>query len=97
MIVGGANMDFETTYRTCCYCGGSTSILGILPLCGGLIALIWQIVALIIGLSKTHETSTGKAVAAVLIPSAVCCVCCAGILALGLLGFFAALLPELQR
>lgn len=94
MIVGGANRDFETTYRTCCYCGGSTSILGILPLCGGLIAFIWQIVALIIGLSKTHETSTGKAVAAVLIPFAVCC---AGILALGLLGFFAALLPELQR
>jgi hypothetical protein len=95
MIVGAANRDFETTYRTCCYCI-SVSVIGIIPFCGAIAVTIWQTVLLIIGLSKTHEITTGKAAIAVLIPFALCCVGVGILGSLGLLGFLAAYLPELQ-
>jgi len=96
MIVGVANRGFETTYRTHCYCL-SVNIILIIPFCGIIAVGIWQIVLLIIGLSKTHEITTGKAVIAVLIPLAFCCVCLIGLGSLGLLGFLAVYLPTLQR
>ena len=74
MLLGGARKPFETTFRVVCYSSGATGLLRIVPICGGVIALVWGIVASIIGLSKAHEISVGKAVAAVLIPFAVCCV-----------------------
>lgn len=73
MICGGAKRDFETTFRTYCYSSGSAGILQVVPICGALVAGIWGLVALCIGLSKTHEISTGRAVCAVLLPTALCC------------------------
>ena len=40
MIVGGAKQPFETTLRTLCYANGSTHLLNIVPICGGMIALV---------------------------------------------------------
>ena len=34
---------------------------------------MWNIVVLIIGLARAHETSEGKAAAAVLVPVGLCC------------------------
>jgi hypothetical protein len=45
----------------------------IVPVCGGLISGIWCLVCEIIGLTKAHNTSTGQAVLAVLLPVIVCC------------------------
>jgi hypothetical protein len=73
MLIGGARQPFETTFRTVCFATGSTAFLQVLPVCGGLIAAVWNIVVVAIGLAKTHEISTGKAVLAVLLPSALCC------------------------
>jgi hypothetical protein len=73
MIVGGANQPFETTFRVVAFTQGSTGPLQIIPICGGIISLVWTLVCLCIGLSRAHETDTGRAVLAVFLPAIVCC------------------------
>ena len=73
MIVGGAKQSFETTFRVICFAEGSASPLLVIPFCGGLISGIWKIVLYCIGLARSHETDTGRAVIAVLLPLIVCC------------------------
>ena len=72
-IVGGANRSFEATYAVVAYCGGSTSLFSLVPLCGGLIGVVWNIVIEIIGLREAHGTTTGRAALAVFLPLIVCC------------------------
>jgi len=73
MIVGGANKSFETTFRVLAFSQGSTGPLQIIPVCGGLIAGVWALVVNCIGLARAHETTTGRATLAVLLPVIVCC------------------------
>jgi hypothetical protein len=84
MLAGGTEgfHEFETTFRVIAYCSGSTSLLALIPVCGGCIQLIVLIVFTIIGLAAAHETSTGKAIAATLLPFILCI---AGAIGLGLL------------
>jgi hypothetical protein len=88
MIVGGARKPFETTFRVVCFSSGSTSLLNMIPFCGGMISAVWNIVLEIIGVARAHEIDTGKAALAVLLPIIVCC---GGLLLLGILGGFSAL------
>lgn len=88
MIVGGAKKPFETTFRVVCFSFGSTSLLNMIPFCGGMIAAVWNIVLEIIGVARAHEIDTGKAAIAVLLPIIVCC---GGLILLGILGGFSAL------
>jgi len=73
MIVGGANKSFEATFRVFAYTSGSVALMQLVPICGALVAGIWAIVCEIIGLREAHETTTGKAVLAVLLPVIFCC------------------------
>jgi hypothetical protein len=73
MIVGGAKQTFETTFRVVCFVEGSASPLLVIPFCGALIAGIWKIVLYCIGLARAHDTDTGRAVLAVVLPVVVCC------------------------
>src|SRR6266536_3706067 len=73
MIVKGAKQSFETTFRVVCFAEGSASPLLVIPFCGGVITGIWKIVLYCIGLARAHETDTGRAVIAVLLPLIVCC------------------------
>src|SRR5262249_38603763 len=73
MIVGGAKQAFETTFRVVAFSQGSTGPLQMIPVCGGLIAGVWALVLNCIGLARAHETETGRAVLAVLLPLIVCC------------------------
>lgn len=73
MLVGGAKRTFETTFRVLCFSAGSTYPLMIVPVCGGMIAGLWCLVVECIGLARAHETTTGRAVLAVLLPIIVCC------------------------
>jgi hypothetical protein len=73
MIVGGAKQSFETTFRVVCFAEGSVSPLLVVPFCGGFITGIWKVVLYCIGLARAHETDTGRAVIAVLLPLIVCC------------------------
>lgn len=74
LLLGGARFGFETTMRVVAYTSGAVGLLQLVPLCGSLIAAVWSIVVAIIGLSRAHEISTGKAAAAVLLPVVACCV-----------------------
>src|SRR5436305_4694830 len=94
MMVGGAKQPFETTFRVICFASGSVIPLMVVPLCGGVIAGIWDIVLRCIGLARAHETETGRAVLAVLLPVIVCC-CGAGLCAM-MLGGFGALMHANQ-
>jgi hypothetical protein len=73
MLVGGANKGFETTFRVVSFSQGSTAPLQLVPCCGGLVALVWCLVANCIGVARAHEIDTGRATLAVLLPVIVCC------------------------
>jgi endogenous inhibitor of DNA gyrase (YacG/DUF329 family) len=72
MMVQGAKNGFEATFRTVAYSYGSNVFL-MIPFCGGLIAGVWNIIIVIIGLKESHGTSGGKAAFAVLFPVIFCC------------------------
>ena len=74
MICSGAKQSFETTLRTYCYVMGSVALFQVIPACGASIGGIWGLVCLCMGLAKTHGISGGRAVCAVLLPVAVCCI-----------------------
>lgn len=74
MILKCANRPFETTFRVHSYSAGSAAVLQLVPLCGAWVSGIWALVCTVIGISKTHNISTGKAVLAVFLPMIACCV-----------------------
>jgi hypothetical protein len=73
MIVGGAANGFEATVRVVCYTQ-TAQLAGIIPFCGGIIALIWTVILYVTGFSIAHRTTQGKAIVAVLLPVVLCCV-----------------------
>jgi hypothetical protein len=48
-------------------------VLNLLPVCGALAAWIWNIIVMVFGLSEVHGISRGRALAAVLLPTLLCC------------------------
>jgi hypothetical protein len=77
MLVKGLDQStagFEGTVRAIAY-GQVAQLAQIVPFVGGLIAMVWGIFLYVVGLSTLHKTTQGKALAAVLIPVALCCVC----------------------
>jgi hypothetical protein len=74
MLFGGATRGFAGTLRVVAY-SQACQIFGLLPICGGLIALVWGVVAQIVGLDAVHRSGPGKAAAAVLVPGILCCGC----------------------
>jgi hypothetical protein len=87
IIVGGANKNFEATFRVFAYTNGSVALFQIVPFCGGIVGGIWGLICNIIGLKEAHETTTGKAVLAILLPVILFIFCCGGaILLLLILG-----------
>jgi hypothetical protein len=73
MMLKAANRPFETTFRTFAYAFGGTGVLSFIPICGASVAGIWGLIAVCMGLGAAQDTTTGKGVAATLIPFAVCC------------------------
>ncbi len=77
MIVGGlsnSNAGFEGTVRVVGY-SWVAQLAQIVPLVGGLIALVWVSVLYVMGIERLHRTTPGKALAALLIPVILCCGC----------------------
>jgi len=75
MIVGAlqnSTAGFEGSLRAVCY-SEVACLATIIPFLGGLIAIVWWIVLAVQGIERLHKTTSGKAVAAVLIPVVVCC------------------------
>jgi hypothetical protein len=88
LLLGDARRPFETTMRVVGYGHGSTALLNVIPVCGGVIGAVWAIVITIIGLSQSHEISTGKAATAVLLPAVLCCLVSLAVFAGTMLLFF---------
>jgi hypothetical protein len=92
LITGGAKNGFEATFRVVAYATGATAFFQLLPFCGGVIGGIWAIVAEVLGAREIHETTTGRALLAVLLPLILCCGCVAVLMFFGVgAGMMAAL------
>ena len=92
MLVGGmgeSDAGFEGSLRTVAYGSGVGQLAQIVPFIGGMVSMVWTVVLLVTGAMRLHGTSQGKAVAAVLMPVVLCCVCGA---ALFFFGAFAAIM-----
>ncbi len=77
MIVGGltnSSAGFEGTVRVVGY-SWVAQLAQIVPLVGGLIALVWALVLYVMGIERLHRTTQGKAIAAIMIPVVLCCGC----------------------
>jgi hypothetical protein len=80
MLVGAmesSEQGFEGTLKVYVYATVAWFAL-VIPFAGGLVATLWHIVLQVIGFTAVHRTSQGRALAAVLIPTIVCCVCIVG-------------------
>ena len=81
LLVGGANEGYQATFRVVSY-SSVTSLFNAIPFLGT-IASLWGIVLTVIGLREVHNTSTGKSVAAVLMPVGVAILLAIGAIAMG--------------
>jgi hypothetical protein len=77
MIVGalkGSKSQFEGTFRAVSY-SSIAHLAYVIPIVGGLVALVWRIYLMLLGVQQLHKTTQGKALAGILLPVALCCVC----------------------
>ena len=92
-LVVGATKDsttgFEGTFRVVAYSSVS-NLANVIPFVGGLAAIVWNLILMVMGAMKMHRTTQGKAVAGVLIPLLLCCVCIFAVVALVIGGLAAA-------
>jgi hypothetical protein len=70
LVLAPKRKSIGYTFRTVLYSYGTNAILAV-PICGAYAGGIWQIVTLVVGVREVHETSTGRAVLAVLWPIVV--------------------------
>ena len=95
LVVGAlanSRSGFEGSLRAVCY-SQVASLASIIPFVGGLIAVVWWIILAVQGVERLHRTTSGKAVAAVLIPVVVFC----AIIALLVLAVGVALLSRFRH
>ena len=69
LIVRGGRNGFEATFRVICY-SQVAQVIAVVPILGGWIAGLWQLIIQIIGLKEIHETSYLRIIVAFLIPVA---------------------------
>lgn len=73
LIFGAGKGNFETTLRVMCYSQGASSILQLLPMCGGFLSPIFYVYTCAVGLSRAREIPVWKSVLVVLFPTLFCC------------------------
>ncbi|MEO8585756.1 MAG: YIP1 family protein [Acidobacteriota bacterium] len=77
MIVGalsGSKSQFEGTFRVVSY-SSIAHIALVIPFLGGLVALVWRIYLMMLGVQQLHKTTQAKALLGILLPLLLCCVC----------------------
>lgn len=72
MLVGARPRSYEATLRGYCF-SFAPVFLVLLPVVGGWIFFVWQIVCRVLAYRGLHETTGGRAVSAVLLPWVACC------------------------
>jgi len=83
LVVRGAPRGFDATLTVVGYASG-IFLIRALPVCGGLIAMVWFAVAAIQGLGEAQRSGSGKAAFAVLLPVLLAFLCFCGVL--GMIG-----------
>src|SRR5215813_5607152 len=68
ILVRGRDKPYRETLRCLCY-AHAPNLFVAMPLIGSVVALIWQLVLLSIGLKRLQSTNTGRAVFAALLPA----------------------------
>ena len=77
------------TFRALAY-GYTPGLLGVIPICGGVVGGIWAIVLVIIAGKLGHGTDWWRSILAYFLPTILCCCLLMGLAtAMGLLGSFA--------
>ncbi len=72
--LGETKANFEGTFRVVAY-SYIGALPSIVPFIGGLVSLVWTLYLLVVGVTTVHRTTQSKAIIAILIPLALCCVC----------------------
>jgi hypothetical protein len=72
-VLGGVKHPYETTFRVVAYAQGATSVLQLIPMCGGFVYPFWYFFSAAMGLSRAQETEVWRAVLALLMPMLICC------------------------
>lgn len=80
LVVGGANENFEATFRVVCYTSAA-ELFSVIPIVGGLVGLACKLYLTLVGLRTVHRVSTGKAAVAIVLPLLIVC----GVVVLGLI------------
>lgn len=73
-VLSSSESGFEGTFRAVAF-SSIANLAFVIPVLGGIVYAIWFIFLATVGLSTMHRSTQGKALIAVLIPVAVCCVC----------------------
>lgn len=81
---GSPRRDFAATFRVVNY-ASAVDVLMILPICGGIVVYVWELVMIVRGLSRLHGMGGIRVVAAVLFPMAL--MICLWMQAMVLFGF----------
>jgi hypothetical protein len=81
MMLEAGERGFDVTLRVACY--STTALLAVaIPIFGGLAALAWWVVLMVIGIATAHRTSNEKAAFGVILPFVLCCASCCGLAAM---------------
>lgn len=67
LMLAPGHRGFGATVRAICYAAGP-AVFTIVPIAGGLVALVWPIVLTAFGVREAHRTTGGRAAAIVLLP-----------------------------
>jgi hypothetical protein len=85
MITGASRHGFEATFRALAYSSGATSMLQLVPLCGGYLYPVAHLVYGVIALREVHRTDLWRVVLSMVLILLLCCGAFAGI-AVGIAG-----------
>lgn len=77
-LIIGTNKPFEATVKLTAYAMG-VNVLMVVPILGALVATVWQMILLVIGVREVHQTSTGRALFVVILPFLLFCGCILGV------------------
>ncbi|MFZ9964845.1 MAG: GYF domain-containing protein [Terrimicrobiaceae bacterium] len=73
MITGAGRNGFEATFRALAYSSGATSMLQIVPLCGGYLYPVAHLVYGVIALREIHRTDLWRVVLSMVLIMLLCC------------------------
>jgi hypothetical protein len=77
LLLRGAPRGFDATLTVVGYASGVQLIAAApIPLLAPLVAFVWFLVVLVVGLSEAQRCGAGKAAAATLLPGVLACACC---------------------